>query len=185
MRCGQADRLMAQELDQALEPEQAERLAAHLARCARCRAVRSALREADSLFDEPPWSDTSPDLTGSVLERLPRDRRAVLPAAPAWTRASGIVVAALCMCLLGIGGVALLTGAAVGYGDWALLQESGRSVIAAGWDSLRDFAMAVVTAAAALWRTLRWPWALIGGGVVLAVGAVWGWLWVRSRRWRL
>jgi hypothetical protein len=88
------------------------------------------------------------------------------------------------MALLGVGGLVLLGGAAFGYGAWPLVQDSGRSVIAAAWDSLRDFASACGTAAAALWRVLRWPWVPIGGGVVLVTGAVGGWLWVRSGRGR-
>jgi len=185
MRCGQAERLMAQEFDQPLPPEQAERLAAHLARCARCRAVQTALHEADDLLGQQARPVPGPDLAERVLARLPRDRRAVLPRAPAWTRASSIVAVALCLVLLAAGAVVLLTGAAVGYGDWSIVQESGRSLIGVAWDSLRDFSAALGTTVAALWQALRWPWALIGAGGVLVIAAVWGWLWVRSRRWRL
>jgi|GEM_PF-1554678 len=185
MRCGQADRLMSRELDGALRPEQAHRLAAHLERCARCRAERAALRRTEVLLGTPPWSAPEPDLTAGVLARLPRDRRAVIPVAPAWTRASGIVVAALFVVLLGVGGGVLLAGAAVGYGAWPLVQESGRSVVSAGWDSVRELVSAAAAAAAALWRALRWPWAPIAGAAIVGVGVVWGWLWARSGRRRL
>lgn len=184
MRCGHADRLMSMELDRPLQPEQAERLAAHLAQCARCRAARSALHRAEGLFGAHPWTAPDADLPARVLAQLPHGRRAVIPVAPSWTRASSIVVAALVLVLLGVSGAVLLTGGALQYGAWPMVHESGWSAIAAGWDSLRDFVSALGAAAAAVWQMLRWPWAPIGGAVVLLVGAVWGWLWARSGRWR-
>jgi anti-sigma factor RsiW len=171
-------------LEHPLRPEQAKRLADHLSRCARCRAVHSALHQADDLFGEHRWSEPEPDLTARVLARLPHGRRAVIPSTPAWTRASTIVVAALAVVLLGVSALVLLAGTALGYGGWPLVQESGRSLIAAGWEGLSDFVSALGTAAAGLWQVLRWPWVPIAATIIVVCGGVWGWLWVRSGRWR-
>ena len=185
MRCRHADRLMSLQLDGAIRPEQARRLAEHLARCPRCQAAWKAMSRAEGMFSQKPWSEPAPDLTERVLARLPAGRRAVVPPAPAWIRATSIVVAALFLVLVGMAGALALTGAAVGYRDLGPLQQSGQAILAAGWNTLRYLGAALGKVLAALWEALRWPWLPIGGAVALVAGGLWGWLWARSRRWRL
>lgn len=182
MRCRHADRLMSLKLDGAIRPEQAERLSEHLKHCPRCQAAWAAMQRAHGLLDELPWTEPTPDLTTRVLARLPEQRRGVIPTAPAWSRASVIVVAALALVLVGVTGVVLLTGVEAGSGAWATLQESGWSVVQAGWDSLRYLWTALSGAIVALWEALRWPWLPIAGALVVVAGVAWAWLWVRGSR---
>jgi len=182
MRCRHADRLMSLQLDGAIRPADAQRLSAHLARCARCQGVWATLRQADGLFSSPPLPEPAPDLTARVLARLPAERRAVIPPAPAWTRASVIVAAALGLVLLGVTGALVLTGVAVGTGDWTAAQQGGRSVVAAAWSGLQAVGSALRDVVWVLWRAFRWPWLPVAGGVALVAGVVWGWLWARGGR---
>jgi anti-sigma factor RsiW len=176
---------MSLQLDGTIRPEQARRLTEHLAHCPRCQAAWAALRRAEGMFSQQPWSEPGSDLAKRVLARLPEHRRAIIPPAPAWTRASSIVVAALFLVLVGTAGAVLLTGAAVGYGEMGALGQSGQNILTAGWSSLRYLGAALGNVLSALWVALRWPWLPIAGGVALVAGGVWGWLWARSGRWRL
>ncbi len=182
MRCGEADRLMSRQLEGALSPRDEARLSQHLATCARCRALDVALRRAVGLVERPAWPAAVPDVTARVLSRLPSDRRAVVPPAPAWTRASALVTAALVVLCAGLVGAALLGGALLESAPLSLVGQGGRDVALAGWDGLLHVQRALGVVGGALWQALRWPWlAVVGAGVAVA-GAVWVWLWQHSLR---
>jgi len=182
MRCGEADRLMSRQAEGALSPRDTTRLSQHLATCARCRSLNAALRRASGLMGQPDYLEAPPDLTARVLARLPGDRRAVVPAAPSWVRASVLVTVALVVLFVGLTGVALLGGLALGAPDLALVGQGGRNVAVAGWDGLLQLQRTLGEVASSLWQALRWPWLALMGAAAALVAVVWTWLWRRSLR---
>jgi predicted anti-sigma-YlaC factor YlaD len=172
---------MSLQLDGAIRPEQAKRLSEHLKQCPRCQAAWAAMHRAHGLLGQRSWTEPTPELAARVLARLPRGRRAVIPPAPAWSRATVVVVVALVFVLVGVTGALLLTGAALGDGAWAALEQGGRSVLVAGWDSLGHLWAALTGVVGALWEALRWPWLPIAVAVAVVAGLAWGWLWIRGR----
>lgn len=182
MRCGEADRLMSRQLEEALSPRDAARLSQHLENCARCRALDAAMRRAAGLIERPAWPATVPDVTTRVLSRLPADRRAVVPAAPTWARASVLVTAVLVLVCAVLVGVAFLGRPILESASLALVGQGGRDVVLAGGGGLLHLQRALGVVAGALWQALRWPWLAVAGAGAAAAGAVWLWLWQRSLR---
>lgn len=180
MRCRTARQLMERRLDGHLGPVESARLRRHLQRCADCRAIETALRRADRLLSQSPQAAPPPDLVPQVLEQLPESRRAIVPPAPVWVRASMVVTASLALLLAGVVVIGLLIGLSPEAQEWALIREGGRSAISSGWHSVRSLFGAWGHVLGALWQALRWPWL----GIVLTLGvaavAIWGWLWRRS-----
>jgi len=180
MRCRTADRLMSLQLDHALGVEELARLSRHLEQCARCRAHWASMQRANRLLQQAPWLEVPAGLPAKVLQRLPADRRAVVPAEPVWARASLVVMAAVALLLVALAGVGVLSGVAPGQSDWLLAQQGGRSVIVAVWESVILVLTALAQVGRAVWQGLRWPWAPILALVVGGAAYLWRWLWRRS-----
>jgi predicted anti-sigma-YlaC factor YlaD len=178
MRCRTASSLMSLQLDGGLPPRELARLSRHLERCARCRAMWVAMRSAHGVLERPPWCEPPPGLTERVLARLPSDRRGVVPLAPAWVRASRVVLAAMVLLFAGL--IALTSLLGPGQGDWGFFRQGGREAVGLGGESIGQLLAAFGHVISALWQGLRWPWLPLGGLVLVAAGALWLWIWRRS-----
>lgn len=70
MRCARSRRLLGRDLDGRLTPSEAERLAAHLAGCERCRAERAALSGAWTQLTSLEAPSTAPEDWPAISARL-------------------------------------------------------------------------------------------------------------------
>lgn len=175
MRCRTAQQLMSLQIDGLLAGEQAVRLERHLQGCSRCRVAWSSLQQVHGLFSRRPWPEPPPDLPARVVARLPASRRAVVPAAaPVWTRATMVVVAAMVVLFLGLVGAVSFLGLGPLPEDWALVERGGSGVMVAAWATCRQVVEALWRVVGASWEALRWPYLpLLAGGVALSLGAAW------------
>lgn len=107
MNCGNALELMNRELDEALTPEEAAALQAHLDACPDCRETRRQLHELDALLQEselePPAALHDGVMQAIRQEKKQRSRRA-------WVPAAAIAAAAALVLLAGRAGLIVLPG---------------------------------------------------------------------------
>ena len=151
MRCRTASRLMSLKIDGVLRPQQAAGLERHLRSCPRCRTTWASMLRVNGLMAQTAWSEPSPGLPARVLHRLPTSRRAVVPTAmPVWTRAGMVVLATVLLLFIALASLVTLLGLGPEAGEWALIAQGGREVIAAGWDSLVQLFAALEAVAGAL-----------------------------------
>jgi anti-sigma factor RsiW len=182
MRCRTAGRLMSLQLDNALTPEEKERLSEHLEHCPRCQNAWMAMRQVDSLFSGAECVEPAPGLVGRVLLQLPADRRAVAAPSPVWVRAGLLATAAVVVLLVGVGAIILVTGTAAGQGDWGKVWEAGRAAVVSGWENASRLLAAAKDVARALWLGFGRPWLPVIIPVFAGAAFLWGWLLYRNRR---
>lgn len=107
MNCENALELMNRELDEALTPEEAAALQAHLDACPDCRETRRQLHELDALLQEselePPAALHDGVMQAIRQEKKQRSRRA-------WVPAAAIAAAAALVLLAGWAGLIALPG---------------------------------------------------------------------------
>lgn len=107
MNCENALELMNRELDEALTPEEAAALQAHLDACPDCRETRRQLHELDALLQEselePPAALHDGVVQAIRQEKKQRSRRA-------WVPAAAIAAAAALVLLAGRAGLIALPG---------------------------------------------------------------------------
>lgn len=107
MNCENALELMNRELDEALTPEEAAALQAHLDACPDCRETRRQLHELDALLQEselePPAALHDGVMQAIRQEKKQRSRRA-------WVPAAAIAAAAALVLLAGRAGLIALPG---------------------------------------------------------------------------
>lgn len=107
MNCENALELMNRELDEALTPEEAAALQAHLDACPDCRETRRQLHELDALLQEselePPAALHDGVMQAIRQEKKQRSRRA-------WFPAAAIAAAAALVLLAGRAGLIALPG---------------------------------------------------------------------------
>lgn len=107
MNCENALALMNRELDEALTPEEAAALQAHLDACPDCRETRRQLHELDALLQEselePPAALHDGVMQAIRQEKKQRSRRA-------WVPAAAIAAAAALVLLAGRAGLIALPG---------------------------------------------------------------------------
>lgn len=107
MNCENALELMNRELDEALTPEEAAALQAHLDACPDCRETRRQLHELDALLQEselePPAALHDGAMQAIRQEKKQRSRRA-------WVPAAAIAAAAALVLLAGWAGLIALPG---------------------------------------------------------------------------
>ena len=107
MNCENALELMNRELDEALTPEEAAALQAHLDACPDCRETRRQLHELDALLQEselePPAALHDGVMQTIRQEKKQRSRRA-------WVPAAAIAAAAALVLLAGRAGLIALPG---------------------------------------------------------------------------
>ena len=107
MNCENALELMNRELDEALTPEEAAALQAHLDACPDCREIRRQLHKLDALLQEselePPAALHDGVMQAIRQEKKQRSRRA-------WVPAAAIAAAAALVLLAGRAGLIALPG---------------------------------------------------------------------------
>lgn len=107
MNCENALELMNRELDEALTPEEAAALQAHLDACPDCRETRRQLHELDALLQE---SELEPPaaLHDGVMQAIRQEKKQ--GSRRAWVPAAAIAAAAALVLLAGRAGLIALPG---------------------------------------------------------------------------
>ena len=107
MNCENALELMNRELDEALTPEEAAALQAHLDACPDCRETRRQLHELDALLQE---SELEPPaaLHDGVMQAIRQEKKQ--GSRRAWVPAAAIAAAAALVLLAGWAGLIALPG---------------------------------------------------------------------------
>jgi len=175
---------MSLHIDGLLAPETKDSFSQHIAGCARCRATWATMQQTEQILLAASCAEPPPGLVQGMLERLPDRRQAVITPAPVWARAGVLVTAAISVLLVGLSGAALLVGWSAGPEELVRFEESGRNVIASGWNSAVALFQAFAHILQGLWQALRWPWIPLFVLVITVAVVLWGWIWRAGRQKR-
>lgn len=183
MRCRTARQLMSLHIDGLLDPETKDSFSQHVAGCERCRATWAAMQQAEQVLLEASCVETPPGLIPGILEQLPvRRRQAVITPPPVWARAGILVTAAISMLLIGLSSVILLVGWSAEPEEWVRVEESGRNVMASGWNSATALFQAFAHLLQGLWQALHWPGIPLFILVITVALVLWRWIWRAGRQ---